>query len=56
MTGSVVVVWIGSSRVAESVGGHIGPEVGVGPADGTARPSYFPPIRPCRAVSRLDEW
>jgi hypothetical protein len=43
--GSVVVVRIGGSTIVELDGGHIGPEAGAGPADGTVSVSCFRLIR-----------
>jgi hypothetical protein len=57
--GSVVVVRIGKSTIAEPGGGHIGPEAGVRLADGMVSLSCFRLIRRCRAVPTvptLDRW
>ena len=44
---------IGGSTLAEPGSGHIGPEAGVRPADGTVSLSYFRPVRSGAPISTL---
>lgn len=51
--GSVVVVRIGRSTIAEPGSGHIGVEAGLAPAVGRSGVSFFRSVREASAVPRL---